>query len=121
MTDLERSTPWCLALADAAADISGGMPSGMIHGTGTYEKWVLGAIERAFERHGVSASSETKAKVPEISAGGSNPVKLYGTTGAFGTCASVMIYADFDIPEGTIEIRDDVNGRVLGRIINVGR
>jgi hypothetical protein len=58
-----HSTPRDLAMQDAAADISSMMPSGMVHGTGTYEKWVLGAIQRAFERHEVF--SETVPNLPD--------------------------------------------------------
>lgn len=65
----------------------------------------------------VSAPSATR----EISLAGYAP-KLYGTSGATGTLGpfGLTVRVDPNMPEDTLEFRDGT-GRVLGKIINVGR
>ena len=56
-----------------------------------------------------------------ISASGNFPVRLYGTSGPFGTAGfGLLIFVDPKVEEHTIEVRDGVTGRVLGKIINIG-
>jgi hypothetical protein len=61
------------------------------------------------------AGSEIE-RIPEISASGNHPVKMF--VGQHREWLRVFI--DHSLPEGTIELRDTVTGRVMGRIINVG-
>ncbi len=84
----------------------------------SYDKQELGALLWAVDR--------LRAPPPEgreqvISASGNFPVRLYGTSGPLGTAGpGILIFVDPNIEEHTIEVRDAVTERVLGKIINIG-
>lgn len=61
-------------------------------------------------------ASETKA-IQEISASGNHPVSMF--VGQHREW--LRVFVDHTLPEDTIELRDGVTGRVMGRIVNVGR
>lgn len=73
----------------------------------------------AMAGHCLSAESILSA-IPAISASGNYPLKFFGSPGPIGTCMGIEIHADRAVPDHTIEVRDSINGRLLGRIINVG-
>jgi hypothetical protein len=67
-------------------------------------------------REAAQALSE-KVLIPEFSASGDHPLKLFvGRPREW-----ITVQTDPTVPEGTVEVRDSVTGRVMGRIINVGR
>lgn len=58
----------------------------------------------------------------EVSLSGCAP-RLFGSGGATGTLGpfGLTVHVDPDMPEDTLEFRDSITGRILAKVINVGR
>lgn len=72
------------------------------------------------KHHAELFAASIPSAIPAISASGNYPLKFFGSPGPIGTCMGIEIHADRAVPDHTIEVRDSINGRLLGRIINVG-
>ncbi len=78
----------------------------------TFRVWRVDANE-------LSVPSE---KEPTLSLSGCRP-RLFGSGGVQGTLGplGVLIFEDPKLPDDVMEFRDGITGRVLGKIINVGK
>lgn len=74
------------------------------------------------ETREVSGTFSVPSATPLLSLSGCAP-RLYGSSGVRGTLGpfGLQMFVDPSLPEDTMEFRDGVTGRVLGKIINVGR
>ncbi len=114
----------------AAADLLDSAPSETLHkpvawiadnGAGKTlhfakaDGWTIEAVQSL-------PAETTLSAIREISLGGCAP-KLYGSTSPLGALGAfgLVVLSDPDLPDDVMEFRDGVTGRVLAKIVNVGK